>query len=150
MNLLRDSTPAQLIHNICPCPFFDGAADARELQDVLETMELEPRLQKALVLLKKEQQLASLQQSIKADVEKRIDKQQRTYFLMEQLKSIKKVCPHLSMTNHMVDLRFRLSVVHSKFLLSCFPFVSSHRRSWAWRRTTRTRWSPNSPIERPS
>lgn len=59
-------------------------------QDVLETVELEPRLGKALLLLKKEQQLTSLQQAIKADVEKRIDKQQRTYFLMEQLKSIKK------------------------------------------------------------
>ena len=31
-----------------------------------------------------------LQATIKQDVEKRIDKQQRTYFLSEQLKSIKK------------------------------------------------------------
>ena len=65
-------------------------ADAKELQDVLETVELEPRLQKALLLLKKEHALNQLQASIKQDVEKRIDKQQRTYFLMEQLKSIKK------------------------------------------------------------
>lgn len=64
--------------------------DGKELQDVLETMELEPRLRKALLLLKKEQQLVSLQQTIKQDVEKRIDKQQRQWFLMEQLKSIKK------------------------------------------------------------
>jgi Lon-like ATP-dependent protease len=65
-------------------------ADAKELQDILETLDLESRLRKALLLLKKEQQLNQLQQVIKQDVEKRIDKQQRQYFLMEQLKSIKK------------------------------------------------------------
>jgi ATP-dependent Lon protease len=65
-------------------------ADGKELQDVLETMDLNSRLRKALLLLKKEQQLSALQQTIKQDVEKRIDKQQRTWFLMEQLKSIKK------------------------------------------------------------
>ena len=65
-------------------------ADAKELQDVLETTDLEPRLQKALLLLKKEHALNQLQATIKQDVEKRIDKQQRTYFLMEQLKTIKK------------------------------------------------------------
>ena len=65
-------------------------ADAKELQDVLETMDLSDRLRKALLLLKKEQQLSLLQATIKQDVEKRIDKQQRTWFLMEQLKSIKK------------------------------------------------------------
>jgi endopeptidase La len=65
-------------------------ADSGELQGVLETMDLRERLHRALVLLKKEQQLSTLQQTIKQDVEKRIDKQQRQYFLTEQLKSIKK------------------------------------------------------------
>jgi len=64
--------------------------DAKDLQEVLETMSLQERLNKALVLLKRELQLSQLQQTIKQDVEKRIDKQQRQYFLQEQLKSIKK------------------------------------------------------------
>lgn len=64
--------------------------DAKDLQDVIETVDLQPRLRKALLLLKKEQQLSQLQQTIKQDVEKRIDKQQRQYFLQEQLKSIKR------------------------------------------------------------
>ena len=64
--------------------------DAKDLQDILETIDLQPRLRKALLLLKKEQQLSQLQQTIKQDVEKRIDKQQRQYFLQEQLKSIKR------------------------------------------------------------
>jgi ATP-dependent Lon protease len=57
----------------------------------LETLDLHERLQKALLLLKKEVQLSQLQQTIKQDVEKRVDKQQRQYYLMEQLKTIKKV-----------------------------------------------------------
>ena len=58
--------------------------DAKDLQDVLETIPLQERLNKALVLLKREFQLSQLQQAIKQDVEKRIDKQQRQYFLQEQ------------------------------------------------------------------
>lgn len=64
--------------------------DAKDLQDLLETFDLEARLNKALIMLKKEQTLAALQMQIKQDVEKKIDKQQRQYFLQEQLKSIKK------------------------------------------------------------
>jgi hypothetical protein len=62
----------------------------RRPQEVIDTVDLEPRLSKVLLMLKKEHALTQLQASIKQDVEKRIDKQQRTYFLMEQLKSIKK------------------------------------------------------------
>lgn len=53
-------------------------------------MDLNERLNKALILLKKELQLSLLQQTIKQDVEKRMDKAQKQYFLMEQLKVIKK------------------------------------------------------------
>lgn len=65
-------------------------ASAPSLQDVLETLDLNERLNKALILLKKELQLSLLQQTIKQDVEKRMDKAQKQYFLMEQLKVIKK------------------------------------------------------------
>ena len=44
----------------------------------------------SLMIAQRNLQLTQLQQTIKQDVEKRIDKQQRQYFLMEQLKSIKK------------------------------------------------------------
>jgi len=61
-------------------------ADAASWEDVLETLDLNERLNKSLVLIKKELQLALLQQTIKQDVEKRMDKAQKQYFLMEQLK----------------------------------------------------------------
>jgi ATP-dependent Lon protease len=61
-----------------------------ELQEVLESELLETRLARTLELLKKEKELSALQQEISRDVEKRISKTNRTYFLNEQLKSIKK------------------------------------------------------------
>ena len=48
------------------------------------------RLQKALVLLTKEREVAKLQQEISAKVEEKMSETQRKYFLTEQLKSIKK------------------------------------------------------------
>lgn len=61
-----------------------------ELQSVLETYELKPRINKALVLLKKELDLTKLQSSINQKLESGISKTQREFFLREQLKTIKK------------------------------------------------------------
>ncbi|KAI9257181.1 ATP-dependent protease La [Phascolomyces articulosus] len=61
-----------------------------ELQEVMETLSVEDRLQKALVVLKKELMNAQLQNKISKDVESKIAKRQREYYLMEQLKGIKK------------------------------------------------------------
>ncbi|KIM33559.1 hypothetical protein M408DRAFT_61148 [Serendipita vermifera MAFF 305830] len=61
-----------------------------ELQDVLESMVVEDRLQKALIVLKKELINAQLQSKISRDVDSKIAKRQREYYLMEQMKMIKK------------------------------------------------------------
>ncbi|PVF94417.1 ATP-dependent protease La [Serendipita vermifera] len=61
-----------------------------ELQDVLESLVVEDRLQKALVVLKKELINAQLQSKISRDVDTKIAKRQREYYLMEQMKMIKK------------------------------------------------------------
>ena len=53
-------------------------------------MNVEDRLQKALLVLKKELVNAQLQSKISKDVESKIQKRQREYYLMEQLKGIKK------------------------------------------------------------
>ena len=67
-----------------------SAGEVNELQEVLESMVLEERLQKALLVLKKELMNAQLQNKISKDVESKIQKRQREYYLMEQLKGIKK------------------------------------------------------------
>lgn len=64
-------------------------ADPKELQEVLETFDIRQRIDKVLLLLKKELEITRLQQKITKQIEERISKQQREFFLREQLKAIK-------------------------------------------------------------
>ncbi len=61
-----------------------------QLQEVLETIELLPRMEKTLVLLANELEMAKTQHTIRKSVEERMGKQQREFFLREQLKAIQK------------------------------------------------------------
>lgn len=65
-------------------------ASREELQDVLETYDIQGRIDKALVLLKKELDLSVLQNSINQKIDATISKSQKDFFLREQLKTIKK------------------------------------------------------------
>ena len=67
-----------------------SAGEVGELQDVLEALVVEDRLRKALLVLKKELINAQLQSKLSRDVDSKIAKRQREYYLMEQLKGIKK------------------------------------------------------------
>ncbi len=78
-----------------PSPLSDFAASlttarSEELQKVLETFPIVARMKKVLVLLKKELELAKMQTRIRDRLEERMDKQQREFFLKEQLKEIQK------------------------------------------------------------
>jgi (2Fe-2S) ferredoxin len=59
-----------------------------ELQRVLEAFNLRRRMRKVLVLIKKELDVARLQSSIRQEVEEKMTKQQREFFLRQQLKAI--------------------------------------------------------------
>ncbi len=61
-----------------------------QLQEVLELLPLLPRMEKVLVLLNNELELARAQQKIRRTVEEKMQKQQREFFLREQLKAIQK------------------------------------------------------------
>ena len=65
-------------------------ATREELQEVLETLEIEKRIDKALMLLKKELDISKLQSTINQRIEATVSKTQREFFLREQLKAIKK------------------------------------------------------------
>ncbi|KAL4742344.1 Lon protease-like protein, mitochondrial [Aspergillus similis] len=67
-----------------------SGGELHELQEVLESMNIEERLPKGLVVLKKELMNAQLQTKISKDVEAKIQKRQREYWLMEQMKGIKR------------------------------------------------------------
>lgn len=65
-------------------------ASRTELQDVLETLDIQGRIDKALILLKKELDLSQLQSSINQKIDATISKSQKDFFLREQLKTIKR------------------------------------------------------------
>lgn len=88
-NYLHRFTPNQ------PSPLSDFAATltsakSSELQDILDTIPVLHRMQKVLLLLKKEIDVAKLQGEISAEVNRTISEQQRKFFLKEQLKVIQK------------------------------------------------------------
>ncbi|TVS16241.1 MAG: endopeptidase La [Gammaproteobacteria bacterium] len=66
------------------------SASRDQLQDVLETLPLLPRLEKALALLNREVQIASAQMEIRQHVEGEMQAHQRQAFLREQLKFIQR------------------------------------------------------------
>jgi ATP-dependent Lon protease len=76
-----------------PSPLTDFAAalttaEKEELQDILETVDIRRRMQKVLILIKKELDVAKLQAQIRQSVERKISDHQRKFFLREQLKVI--------------------------------------------------------------
>jgi len=61
-----------------------------QLQEVLAEVQILPRMEKVLVLLNNELELAKAQQKIRRSVEERMQTQQREFMLKEQLKAIQK------------------------------------------------------------
>ncbi len=65
-------------------------SNPEKLQELLETIDLEDRANKLLLLLKEEIQITQMQEKIEKQIEEKISKQQKEFFLREQLKIIKK------------------------------------------------------------
>jgi len=65
-------------------------ADREQLQSVLETFKIRDRIDKVLLLLRKELDVTRLQAKITGQIEDKISKHQRTFFLKEQLRAIQK------------------------------------------------------------
>ena len=78
-----------------PSPLTDFAAaltsaDGDELQHILETVPLKPRMEKVLHLVKQELEVARIQSDISNEVNEKVSKHQREFFLREQLKIIQR------------------------------------------------------------
>ena len=63
--------------------------DRREQQKILECLDVHERMMKVMVFIRREQELMQLQQKIMQQINEKISKSQREYFLKEQLKAIK-------------------------------------------------------------
>ena len=64
------------------------SVDRKQQQSVLETLVVRRRIEKVLVFIKNEQSIAEVQEKIQQRVNQKVEKNQREYFLREELKSI--------------------------------------------------------------
>ena len=62
--------------------------DKNEQQKILETLNVRARMEQVLIFIKKEQELLRVQKKIQRELNDRVEKNQREYFLREELKSI--------------------------------------------------------------
>ena len=62
--------------------------EKKEQQNVLEMLNVRQRMEQVLVYIKKEQELLRVQKKIQKEVNDKVEKNQREYFLREQLKAI--------------------------------------------------------------
>ena len=60
-----------------------------EQQKILEILNVRKRMEQVLVFIKKEQELLRIQKKIQKEINEKIEKSQRDYFLKEELKAIK-------------------------------------------------------------
>ena len=62
--------------------------EKNEQQKILETVNVRQRMEQVLVYIKKEQELLRIQKKIQHEINERVEKNQRNYFLREEMKSI--------------------------------------------------------------
>ena len=67
-----------------------GDVEKERQQEILETFAIRQRLEKVAILLEERINMMKIQEKIVGNINKKIEKQQREFFLREQLKAIKK------------------------------------------------------------
>ena len=86
--ILRNiENPSFLIHFISS----NLNADLKEKQQLLETNNIRERADKLMKMLQREHQFAELKNKVTTKTRTELDKQQRDYFLQQQMKSIKEI-----------------------------------------------------------
>jgi ATP-dependent Lon protease len=63
--------------------------DRDQQQKILETSDIRQRMEQVLMFIKKEQELLRIQKRIQSQINEKIEKSQREYFLKEELKAIR-------------------------------------------------------------
>ncbi len=94
-------SPKYLVNFICS----NLSSDVKEKQKLLETPNIQKRAELALELLSKEMQMVDLKHHIQSKVKSDLDKQQRDYFLNQQLKTIKEELGDNTQEHEIEDLK---------------------------------------------
>lgn len=63
--------------------------DRDKQQNILETLDVRQRMEQVLIYIKNEQELIRIQRKIAGEINERIEKSQREYFLREEIKAIR-------------------------------------------------------------
>jgi len=64
--------------------------DRNQQQEILDLIDIKDRMERVLIYIKKEQELLRIQRKLTAQINEKIEKSQRDYFLREEIKAIKK------------------------------------------------------------
>lgn len=84
LTMMNVNEPAKMADFVCSILNLEK----EEYQSVIEAIQINDRLEKVLLFLKKEIELVVLQKKIQEQINDKIDNQQRQFFLREQLKAI--------------------------------------------------------------
>lgn len=84
INVINIDEPGKLADSIIPYL----SLRVEQKQELLETLDVQERLEKLSVVLKKEIEIVEIQRSIRSRVEKEMGDSQREFFLREQMKAI--------------------------------------------------------------
>ena len=96
---LNERAPADIIETVTSISEMDSAVDTiaihldlnfNERQEILETADLKKRINRTIEFTQKEISILQTQQKIKGHVQSQVEKNQREYYLTEQIKAIQK------------------------------------------------------------
>lgn len=81
--------------------------DRMKQQTILETLDVRERMEQVLIFIKNEQELIRIQRKIAGEINDRIEKSQREYFLREEIKAIKEELGEPSDSRSSEYMKFR-------------------------------------------
>lgn len=86
-----------------------------EQQKILETVNVRQRMEQVLVFIKKEQELLRVQKKIQHEINDRVEKNQREYFLREEMRSIQEELGENAAGNATDYQKFKTKIEEFKF-----------------------------------
>ncbi|MCQ2590845.1 MAG: endopeptidase La [Treponema sp.] len=89
--------------------------EKEEQQKILETENVRQRMERVLVFIKKEQELLKVQKKIQSEINEKVEKSQREYFLREEMRSIQEELGENAAGNATDYQKFKTKIEEFKF-----------------------------------
>ena len=89
--------------------------EPEDQQKVLEMTNIRQRMEQVLVFIKREQELLRVQKKIQAEINNRVEKNQREYFLREEMKSIQEELGENASGDKTDYIKFKTKIEELKF-----------------------------------